>query len=246
MIFCPPKENLMSLNCKGVSKAFCNPEIVLSLIKAFKSLFPTIEFLEITDFLKKIFLFILLIYWLIFINIPHTNYSDIRQLTFLLPFQKVREGSHHLQPLFICAESPIVSLISSVIEATVVKCFIFMFLILRHVTKSVYQKLFLRNVGTSESHSHDLSGGFILKEEDNFPHVSCAWVCARSCPTLCNHMDCSQPGCSVHGISQARILEWVAMPSSRGSSQPRDWTQVFRITGRFLTFWATREAPRLH
>ena len=86
------------------------------------------------------------------------------------------------------------------------------------MTKNVYQKLFLRNVGTSESHSHDFSGGFILKEEDNFPHVSCAGVGARSYLTLCNHMDCSQPGLSVHGISQARILEWVAMPSSRGSS----------------------------
>ena len=44
----------------------------------------------------------------------------------------------------------------------------------------------------------------------------------QSCPTLCDPMDCSLPGSSVHGILQARILEWVAMPSSRGSSQPRD------------------------
>ena len=43
-------------------------------------------------------------------------------------------------------------------------------------------------------------------------------------PTLCNPMDCSPPGSSVHGILQAGILEWVAMPSSRGSSQPRDQT----------------------
>ena len=43
--------------------------------------------------------------------------------------------------------------------------------------------------------------------------------------------------------SQARILEWVAMPSSRGSSQPRDQTQVSHIAGRFFTSWATREAP---
>ena len=47
------------------------------------------------------------------------------------------------------------------------------------------------------------------------------------------------------GILQARILEWVAMPSSRGSSQPRDWTQVSRIAGRFFTVWATRESPLL-
>ena len=44
------------------------------------------------------------------------------------------------------------------------------------------------------------------------------------------------------GTLHTRILEWVAMPSSRGSSQPRDWTRVFRIAGRFFTVWATREA----
>ena len=53
-------------------------------------------------------------------------------------------------------------------------------------------------------------------------------------PTLCDPMDCSLPGFSCLGILQARILEWVAMPSCRGSSQPRDGTQVSRIAGRFL------------
>ena len=48
--------------------------------------------------------------------------------------------------------------------------------------------------------------------------------------------------CIVHGILQARILEWVAFPFSRGSSQPRDWTQVSHIAGGFFTSWATREA----
>ena len=48
----------------------------------------------------------------------------------------------------------------------------------------------------------------------------------QSCLTLCNPMDCSPPGSSVHGILQARILEWVAMPSSRGSSQPRERTRI--------------------
>ena len=47
---------------------------------------------------------------------------------------------------------------------------------------------------------------------------------------------------TVHGILQAKILEWVAFPFSRGSSQPRDWTQVSHIAGRFSTSWATREA----
>ena len=52
----------------------------------------------------------------------------------------------------------------------------------------------------------------------------------QSCLTLCNPMDCSPPGSSVHGILQARILEWVAMPSSRGSSQPRDQTCVSYVS----------------
>ena len=70
-------------------------------------------------------------------------------------------------------------------------------------------------------------------------------LCARllqSCLTLCDPMDCSPPGSSIHGILQARILEWVAMPFSRGSSWPRDQTQVFCITGGFFTIWVIREA----
>ena len=59
----------------------------------------------------------------------------------------------------------------------------------------------------------------------------------QSCPTLCNPMDYT-----VHGIFQARLLEWVAVPFSRGSSQPRDQTQVSDIAGEFFTRWATREA----
>ena len=52
----------------------------------------------------------------------------------------------------------------------------------------------------------------------------------QSCPTLCDAMDCDPPGSSVHGILQARILEWAAMPSSTGSSWPRDWTLVSGIS----------------
>ena len=58
---------------------------------------------------------------------------------------------------------------------------------------------------------------------------------AQLCLTLCNPMDCSPPGSSVHGILHVRILEWVAILLSRGSSQPRDRTQVFHIAGRFFT-----------
>ena len=60
------------------------------------------------------------------------------------------------------------------------------------------------------------------------------------CPTLCDPMDHGPPGSSVHGILQARILEWVAMPSSRGSSQPRDQTQVSHLAGEFFTVWTSR------
>ena len=62
------------------------------------------------------------------------------------------------------------------------------------------------------------------------------------CPILCDPVDYSPPGSSVHGIFQARILEWVAMASSRGSSRPRDWTQVSCTAGGFFTIWAIREA----
>ena len=65
---------------------------------------------------------------------------------------------------------------------------------------------------------------------------------AQLCPTLCDPMDCSLPGSSVHGIFQARIMEWVAISFSRGSSWPRDQTRVSCIAGRFCTIWATREA----
>ena len=65
---------------------------------------------------------------------------------------------------------------------------------------------------------------------------------AQSCPILCNRMYCIQPGSFVRGISQARVLEWVAISFSRGSSRPRDQNQVSHIVGRCFTVWATREA----
>ena len=67
-----------------------------------------------------------------------------------------------------------------------------------------------------------------------FQPVSCALV-AQLCLTLDNPMDDSQPGSSVYGILQARVVEWVAIPFSRGSSRPRDRNWVSRIAGRFFT-----------
>ena len=71
----------------------------------------------------------------------------------------------------------------------------------------------------------------------------CSCLVAQSCPILCNLIDCSPPGSSVHGVPQARILEWVAILFSRVSSWPINQTQVFCIAGRFFIIWATREAP---
>ena len=96
-----------------------------------------------------------------------------------------------------------------------------------------------------------------LKNDQNYkmgasPLPLCVCVCVRahtqliqSCPTLCDTLDCP-PGSSVHGILQARILEWVAMPSSRRSAQPTGWTHVSYVSciaGRFFTHWATWKAP---
>ena len=67
--------------------------------------------------------------------------------------------------------------------------------------------------------------------------VSFYFLCANNSPTLCNPMDYT-----VCGILQARILEWVTFPFSRGPSQPRGRTQVSHIAGGFFTSWATREA----
>ena len=96
-----------------------------------------------------------------------------------------------------------------------------------------------------------------LKDADNFSLRVEAWprkwvLCsitfevegevAHSCPTLCDPVDCNLRVFSIHGILQARILEWIAVSFSRGSSRPRDLTRVSRIGGRRFNVWATREA----
>ena len=67
------------------------------------------------------------------------------------------------------------------------------------------------------------------------PFASLRAESLQSCLTLCDPMGCSLPGSSVHGILQARILEWVVIPFSRGSSQPRNQTWVSCIAGRCFT-----------
>ena len=90
-----------------------------------------------------------------------------------------------------------------------------------------------------------LAGGFSSMVPPGRPIVSCYILVAQSCPTLCNPVDCSLTGSSVHGIPQARILEWIFNSSSRGSSQPRDGTQVFCTAGRFFNHLSTRETQCL-
>ena len=68
---------------------------------------------------------------------------------------------------------------------------------------------------------------------------------AQLCLTLCNPTDSSPPGSPVHGVLQAKILEWVTISYSRWSSSPRDWTRVPCIVDRFLTVWATMEAYQI-
>ena len=71
-----------------------------------------------------------------------------------------------------------------------------------------------------------------LKKLNIYLHSDSDSEVAQSCPTLCDPRDCSPPGSSVHGILQARILEWVAISFSRGSSRPRNQTQVSHIASR--------------
>ena len=76
-------------------------------------------------------------------------------------------------------------------------------------------------------------------------YILCMLV-TKSRQALWNPKDCSPPGFSVHGILQARILEWVAISFFRASSQPRDWFQVCCITDGFSTIWTTREAQQIY
>ena len=78
-----------------------------------------------------------------------------------------------------------------------------------------------------------------MRSSESSVYFTLIVLVAQSCPTLCNPMDCSPPGSSVHEIFQARILEWVAISFSSGSSQPRDRTWVFCTAGRFFANWAT-------
>ena len=111
----------------------------------------------------------------------------------------------------------------------------------------------------TEEGCHSLLQGIVPTQGSNLGLLHCRWILyhlshqkkkkkkevAQLCPTLCDPTDCSLLGSSIHGIFQARVLEWVAISFSRESYQPRDRTQVSHIAGRFLTVWVIREAPKV-
>jgi len=99
-----------------------------------------------------------------------------------------------------------------------------------HTITSTFENIYCRN-----------SWKLILLNEENTIKGESESEVAQSCLTLCDPMDCSLPGSSIHGIFQTRILKWVAISFSRESSQLRDQTQVSCIAGRLLTIWAIRE-----
>ena len=105
--------------------------------------------------------------------------------------------------------------------------------------------VFVVECGIFSCSTWDLSS--LNRDQTLTPVLSLGSEVAQSCPTLCDPMDCSLPGSTIHGGFQARILEWVAISFSRRSSRPRDWTWVSHmvgivgIVGRRFTVWATWE-----
>ena len=108
----------------------------------------------------------------------------------------------------------------------------------------------IQSIPSSTKHPEPCSHFLPIHCSCNISDFSCitAWkwkvkvLIAQSCQTLGDPVDCTPLGSSVHGTLQARILQWVAILFSRGSSQPRVQTQVSCTAGRFFTIWATREA----
>ena len=101
-----------------------------------------------------------------------------------------------------------------------------------------------KSVFFSHQHQGILQRHMTMYQGQEEPACACVLESLQSCPALCDPMDCSLPGSFVHGIFQARTLEWVAMPFSRGSSWPRDQTHVsyFSCIGR--RFFTTRTTKK--
>ena len=105
---------------------------------------------------------------------------------------------------------------------------------------SLWQRKWSAVIGLPQSHAHCWSQGTHGPFEWQF-HVEIRVLGWRN-KNISRSACCSPPGSSAHGILQARILEWVAIPFSKGSSWPRDRNQISYTASKFLTIWATREA----
>ena len=171
------------------------------------------------------------------ISLPFSTYLDLSSLWILFQIYLTIFTAISLSVLGLCRITQIISLISfsilltNVFDFGLIFCQLKTVIILKHKFNyntpclTVFQWLFI---------------AFRILSKFS---VSCESVShSILCLALCNPMDCSLPGSSIHGIVQARILEWVAIPFSRGSSWPRDRTWVSCTAGRFFTIWATREA----
>ena len=120
-------------------------------------------------------------------------------------------------------------------------------MVIFHKMKSIGYPLRARHVSDrfsvvkKQDWMKDLSLCYVDKQRKNLgpcsgiQEPSCCCLVTKLCLTLCKPMDCCLPGSSVHGISQARILEWLAISFSRGSSWPRNWTCV-SLTGRQILY----------
>ena len=98
------------------------------------------------------------------------------------------------------------------------------------------------NIGVHVSFWVTIFSGYMPRSETAGLYVCYCCLVTKLCPTLCDPVSYSPSCSSVHGISQAKILEWVSISSSRGSSWSRDWTHVSCIGRWVLYHWATREA----
>ena len=132
---------------------------------------------------------------------------------------------------------------------------------------SIEQSIIRKSTINEQRDSLDWPSNRLNHSGNRWTHIVCdicLYCCCCEVPkarlTLCDPVGCSPPGFSVHGITQTRILEWVAISFSRGFSgprewtqRPRDWIQVSCIADRFFTVWATKETllvikvnPRSH
>ena len=117
---------------------------------------------------------------------------------------------------------------------------------------SLHYKGLSRVFSNTTDQNHQFFSAQLSSQSNSHIHTRplekpCEWVSEviQSCLTLCDPVDCSLPGSSIHGILQARILEWISISFSSRSFGPRDRTWVSCIIGRCFTVWATREAIAL-